>query len=587
MKAQIRLSATLFSATLALASPNPVAGLMDTISVFSFSQTGVGEAPDTQIVHVGAQMNIRTVSTWDNGGAKASDFNTDAFTIPAAHNIIAGGGITASIVFRNEALSDSAFMDWITRNASGDTVPYNSITVGARRGNIASPGFRAHILEHAKVQIDAGAPAIFFDEINAGFSGNTYNGNEGFDDYHLRAFNHWLVQKYPSYTKADFISHYSMSASNALDPSGDLDNLTTNFNYRTYLSSHGWASTPRSTSNPLQVEWGKPADNRMKLTSTDFIETSTTNWWKEIVDSTRSYSRTKYNREILITSNGIEPFVDFNTIGMYEYNTDNNGSEAAYVPVNGTDFDGTRSLQTIFRNLRKENVSVAGNVPAVLFIDWPTTFMIRYYAFTPTRKMDYWRVVGAEAYSNGLFPAFHLRTSMPGDPTAVDMGIIDSLKNLAAYYRSHQTLYQGLVWDSLTAQVSATTVAVSSAGQPSTSRTHVFLVNHNDNHGIVIQKNLTVTLPFSKSPAGVTLYSPDEANARNLPFTYANGTLSISLDQLLYSAVIVIDTDPALVRTLEARTEQNTSFAVHGEILFRAGNAPLWIARDRDVKGRR
>jgi hypothetical protein len=211
--------------------------------------------------------------------------------------------------------------------------------------------------------------------------------------------------------------------------------------------------------------------------------------------------------------------------------------------------------------------------------------MNHYYAFTATRKMDYWRIFGAEAYANGLFPAFHLRTTMPGDPTATSMGILDSLQQLVAYYRSHQGLFQGLVWDSLTAQVSATNVSVSTAQQGSTGRTEIFLVNHNDNHGIKAQQGLTVTIPMPQSPAGVTLYAPDQA-AGNPTFTYANGTVTIQVNQLLYSATLVIDSNPALVQVRSSLNPHTTSPA-GAWILWKDGLAPAWSSQGRDLKGRR
>jgi hypothetical protein len=234
-----------------------------------------------------------------------------------------------------------------------------------------------------------------------------------------------------------------MDSSNVLDPGKPLGDLESNFNYRTYLKKNGWNTSPFSSANPLVKVWGTSTSNRPEINRTTFIQKYTIDvYWKEIVTAVRDYARHTYMKEILITSNGTISLVNFNFVGLYNYNIDNNGSEAQYVPATNAHLDGKVSLSSVFRTLYHRNESIAGNVPCVLFIDWPTAMMSSYYGFTPSEKMDYWRIYAAEAYAHGLFFSFHFKTAIYGDPTAADAGIFDSLVNYTEFYKSHRELFE-------------------------------------------------------------------------------------------------------------------------------------------------
>jgi len=45
-------------------------------------------------------------------------------------------------------------------------------------------------------------------------------------------------------------------------------------------------------------------------------------YWKATVDELRAYARRTAGRRILISSNGLLPYVDFNSVGMYPWNPD-------------------------------------------------------------------------------------------------------------------------------------------------------------------------------------------------------------------------------------------------------------------------
>jgi hypothetical protein len=526
----------------------PVAGSMDGVSVFSFSQSGLSDPLDTQIVQAKADLNIRTFNAWANG-LKVSEYNPQHLTAKAA-GTIPTGGLSATVVFRSEAPSDSAYLDWISRDANGDTVPHDEIVPGAHRGSLASAGFRRHLMELVKTQIDFGTYGIFFDEVDGGFNGGSkwnYNGNEGFDDHHLKEFNVWLANRFPSYSKSDFVKAFGMPATNALDPSKPLDDLVGNFNYRTYLQTKGWSDYPNRSNNPLAALYGSPVGNRMVLHATNFLDSSNTAHWREIVEATRDYARSK-GREILVTSNGIEPFVDFNSYGLYKYNKDgHDGSEVVYVPVSGAELDAKVSLLDAFQTLRRRSKVQSGDAPLAVFLDWPCLFMDSYYALSPRRKMDYWRVYGAEAYAAGIFFAFHLRTAMPQDPSATKSGILDSLTRTIAFYRGNGRLFHGLEWDLADVQTNSDKVVSTRAWQGSSRTWIVHLVNHDDRDGLVAKRSLEVSLPLDSAPASVTKVTPDEGLTppRPVPFSHANGLLTATVDSLVSSAILEIRMGPS------------------------------------------
>jgi len=523
-------------------SPYPVPGLMNKYTVFGFSQYWLNTA-DTQVYHLSPDMVIRAWAQWDRDGLFPGDYSFPIVSTYHNNNIAFIGGLTATVYFYDEATDSAQFKDMVTRDASNNLVPHNNIVSGAFRGNIANPAYRQYLINIAKIQIDGGVNGLFFDEVLSGYDGATYNGNEGFDDYTLADFNAYLAAKFPSYTQSDWINTFGMTATNFIDTSKPLNDLSNNFNYRTYLQTNGWQSNPLTPSNPLSVQWGQVLDNRADTISNTFLAQYTTKYWRDIVTQVRQYARTTYNKEIFITSNGLLPYVDFNSVGMYDYNQDNNGSQANYVPVSGSNLDGTYSLQAVYRSLYQRSQNLAGTAPVVLFIDWPTTMMSNYSNFPLNQKQDYWQIYAAEAYANGLFPSFHLRTSIPGDPTAASEGVLDFLTSYSAFYKTDSSFYHTNQIFSKIATVSIPQINSSVMLQPSYSRYSIHLVNHNYviGTGISTQSNFTVSIPLDSVPKTIYVKSPDYSGYKLLTSTYNGSTLTINVDNLKYYDIIILD----------------------------------------------
>jgi hypothetical protein len=517
-------------------------------TVFALSQSEVG-AEDPQVYALQPDVNIRAFQKWSTSGDAAADY--DFAQIGRYHSggtALIGGG-TASVIFRGEFASQAAFDDLSTWDAAGQPVPHDEVVSGARRGSIFNPAFRQGILDWAKLQIDGGVDGLFFDEVNGGFSGGQihgYNGNEGFEDDALADFNRYLLAKYPSYGSSDWKSRFGMTDANLLRREISADDLTGNFNYRAYLQAHGWAgsdaaSSPLTSANPLAGEWGTVVGNRMYADDGSFTATYVWKYWQEMVTELRAYASAA-GRTIWITSNGVEPYVDLNCVGMYPWNNDEQTADdrgADYVPMVNGHLNGAKSLQANYRYLKSLSAQISGDVPVVVFIDWPTDMMTAYLNLPLAEKQDYWRIFGAEAYANGLFPAFHLKDTV-GSPTAEQQGMLPFFQAYTQFYKDHRDLYRDAAIVASTVTVSVVNVSASLLAPASGGRV-LHLVNHAYDQGITAQSGFTVKVPLAAAPSGITVVSPDFTGTKQVAFSYGNGQATLTMDQLRYYDVVVIE----------------------------------------------
>lgn len=381
----------------------------------------------------------------------------------------------------------------------------------------------------AKIQVDGGVDGVTFDEVNGGFSGGQkygFNGNEGFDDYTIADFNRYLLAKYPGYTAADWQARFGMAQA----PPG--------FDYRAYLRAHGWNLDPLNAANPLAAEWGRVTAKRMYAGDASFTATYLRKYWRGLVTELRSCAR----RKILISSNGLLPYVDFNSVGMYPWNPDEQTPDyrgADYVPVVDGHLNGAKSLQANYRYLAETGAQIAGDVPVVVFIDWPNDMMTNYLRLPLAEKQDYWRIFGAEAYPNGIFPAFHLKDTV-GDPTAEESGILDFFGAYTQFYKDHRALFRANHTDTRPVRVDAPAVAASLLVQPGTGGRTLHLVNHNYAGGIVPQAGVTVAADLPSCPRRVTMVSPDFTGSRTPSSSCRHGKLTVTVDRLDYYDVLVL-----------------------------------------------
>jgi hypothetical protein len=509
-------------------------------TVFAFSQEAdMLGAGDPQVFEVAPNVVPRAWAKWDTDGTLASQYN---FNYPAqaeAAGIVFIGGTTATVLYQDEFSTTAQFNAVVSCNAQGQPVLHSS-PLNFYRGSMASPTYRQYIIGIGEIQIDGGADGVFFDEVSGSYQGGAYDNNEGFDDADVADFGGFLCAKYPNLTAAQWQSQFGVMAADNLNCSASAALRGRTFAYRSYLARNGWQSRPLSSSNPLAAEWGvmggDPKDGTFTNTYLNLV------YWQDIVLTLRNYARQKYGREIYITSNGIYPFVDFQAVGLYDYNDNGpGGTNQDFCPLTGSgDLDGTQSLMPSFLYVGQRSASVTGrSVLVSAFIDWPTGNMSRYLALPTTEQQDYWRMYLPEAYAAGVRLSMHLLDAV-GDPTATQLGLMPFFDQTSAFYKlpAHAALYENA--QNLTGTVTASVPMIATnLTQLGDGRTVAHLINHNYAKGFEAQTGVVVTFPVANAPTTVTLVSPDASGDTSIPFTYANGQVQVMVPQLVAYVALV------------------------------------------------
>jgi hypothetical protein len=496
-------------------------------------------AGDSQVFQMAPNVVPRAWARWDTGGVLASQYN---FGYPAQAKkagIVFIGGTTATALFKDEFPVPAQFNAVVSCNAQGQPVQ-RTAPPNFYRGSMASSAYRQYIIGIGEIQIDGGVDGLFFDEVNGSYQGATFNNNEGFDDADIADFGGFLCAKYPNLTAAQWQSQFGVTAADNLNWSASATVRGRAFNYRGYLARNGWQTDPLTSSNPLAAEWGvmdgQPQNGTFTNTYLYLV------YWQDIVLTLRNYARQKYGREIYITSNGIYPFVDFQAIGLFDYNSNGpGGTNQDFCPLTGSgDLDGTQSLMPSFLYMQQQSASVTGrSVLVSVFVDWPSGPMSRYLSLRTSEQQDYWRMYVPEAYATGVHFSMHLLDTV-GDPTATQLGLMPLFEQTAAFYKipAHAALYESP--QNLTGAV---TVSVPNIATNLTrlgdGRTIAHLINHNYVQGFQEQDGVVVAFPVAKAPGSVTLVSPDYAADTPVSFTYSGGRVHMTIPQLIsYVAVV-------------------------------------------------
>jgi hypothetical protein len=499
---------------------------------------------DPQVLALVPDIVPRAWSQWDRGGLAAADYAFPYMRSCQAQGITFVGGLTASVLFMDE-MSASDFDDDVGRDALDNQVPHPEITPRAYRGALASPGFRRFLIGIAELQIDNGVDGLFFDEVNSSYIGASFDGDEGFDDHDVADFGRYLCRTRGSDPGAS--SAFGFAPSDHFDCSSPDPGAA--FDYRGYLARLGFSGTPLRAANPLSGAWGTTVQNRPNPSAGTFLETyPSLIYWQQIVTTVRNYARSQYGKEVLVTSNGIFPFVDFQSVGLYDYNPDGPPPLGFdYAPLVGTapdvHFNGSVSFMPAFASLKAKSEAVTAfvggsPVPVLLFLDWPTPSINRYYAMPTTERQDYIRVVLAEAYAYGEMFALPLATTTDSN-TATALGMMDFFRSMRAFYGAHAALFHGARDMTTAVTVSAPSIA-SHVTMLADGRTLVHLVNHNYAAGFIAQSNVTVTLPRVQAPASVTLVSPDLPADQPGMFTFGAGQLVVTVGTVQSSVVVVV-----------------------------------------------
>ncbi len=532
--------------------------------VFALSQVEA-DGEDSQLYFLRPDVSVRSWMKWEAKGLRASDYNHQH--IQRCHDDSIGfmGGGTATIISVAEPID---MEDFATRNAEGHLITppyYIERSPGLRRASLANPAYRKYVVDYFSRQIDLGVDGVSFDEVY-GYYGKIrlkwpwqrklphrryldvgpvtvyFDHDEGFDDYFIADFNRYLINKYPSYSTDDWIRTFGMTRDNVVRPDIPYYDLNDNFNYRRYLLEHGFAKDPHNPRNPLAKEWGHPRMNRPDVASESFMEKYLKLYWKEMVVAVRTYAREKYHREIWVSANGIYPYTDFNSLGIMGYDGDYEPTEGLeYLPRKGRHLDGAVSLKKVYLQLREWSRRMSGDVPLVLFIDFPTPLANAYYALPRREKMDFWRIYGAEMYACGIFPAYMLRTPMRGDPTAEESGVLSFLRTDSSFYRDHRDFYLGVAQTDKAPSISARNIEYNVTYQEGRRRYLVHLINHNYDRGILPVTDFTISMEMKEPPSSVLLYRPLGPAAETPTARYEGDRVTVEVPRIDNYAVIALE----------------------------------------------
>lgn len=533
-----------------LVDKNTGKGIAD-CTVFAFGQTNLLD--DSQQVYVlKPDINVRSVNKWGLSGKYPADYNFNVIRKYHYLGILFTGGITTAIQ-KQEFKDDKEFMDMATRDANGELVSWSQfIGPDMYRGALANPKYRAYLIETCKILIDAGADAIHFDEPNSSYLGGpakNWSGNEGFDDYSISDFNRYLMEKYPDYTDADWKSKFNMTDDNIIKRDAAADDLSKNFNYRKYLQKHGWTGskwgvdTVFEAANPLAKEWGKQTGNREYQDGT-FTSTYIKKYLGEIFGAARAYAEEKHGKKLLVTTNGIAPGVDFNSLGIYLPNPDNEPNDwkgLTYVPIKDNRLLGSVAEMDNYKKMYGRSRETSGDVPLVFFLDFPNEVINGYYGLLQEQKKDFWRIYAAEAYAAGCYYAFHLSTPMDGEPTAQESGVLDFFKDYAKFYRDNSQYYHGNAYADNAAKVENKKVSFNLMKQEKQGRMNLHVINHNYTDKIIPQKDIKAEIEMKERPKKAYMISPDFEGEKDVDFTYEDGRANFRINSLEYYDVIVFE----------------------------------------------
>lgn len=514
--------------------------------VFAMSQYPVGVA-DPQVLELAPDVVVRGWSTWDTDGFSPGKYDTAYLEACHGANIRFIGGANLAALFEDQFPDPwnpkDTFMDFATRDARNALVSHDAdVSPNLYWATLANPKVRARALQIAEMQIDLGVDGVQLVGLDSDFDGFQYDGDEGYDDYHLADFNAFLLAKYP--TETDFAARFSMTPPNVLRRDREPGDFDGNFDYRAYLYDLGVSAAPASPDNPLANEWGTAVGGRAATDPQSFRETAGPYvYWRQIADELHAYAQA-HGRDVFVNATGVYPSVDFQAVGLFPNAVDGpNGETVAYVPVTADGhLDGAVSLAPAFAGIRARAEALSPGAPVVVFLDadWP-----HYDGLSAGELQDYWRLYTAEAYASGLFFAFNLYS--PGDPrqTATGAGLMPLYQRLAAFYRAHADLYRGIVPSAgAPGAVPDATVTLADQLDPANasraSRRIVHVVNHQYQAGIVTRTGVPLTISSSGPPAAVTLASPDGAGDAPLSFSYAAGQIAVTLPSLAAYDVVVI-----------------------------------------------
>ncbi len=483
--------------------------------------------------------------------------------------ILLQGGITLAALYPGEnGMDEATFRDFSCHGTDGQ--PFHcryADSGGWYHLSLYNPKVIDTLKREVRLQIDAGAIGIWYDEIEGYYD---WNPTEGYDPYACAAFRDWLIRKYCAGQNWDeddprWLSQFG------IDLSKHGGSMRT-FDYLRHLqTSPGKDGTPLATnpsqghprawatsSNPLFREWGFAWDR--KAQGTFRFDTVAAIFLNLLADADR-YAREKYGRTLLST---------------YNHNGTARPGVAFLQPHNGAQptlrknrLDGRASYLDYYEKLIADAAEICPGQPVVFFVDWPGE-TDRLTALPRSDQTHFFATYIPEAYAAGGEFALPLRGYRY---LSAHQGTLAYLARLADFYRdfapwlrgSRATPVQPDVQDRLTVRARS-----SGAG------TAVHIINHAFSVSDVWplpHTNLCVTLPWAgPSPASAFAVSPDFPEQRPVKVRLKDGSLTLDVGTVTCSALVLLPSGNSL-RPVEGS-------AAHGTHILDPQGRALAVARN-------
>jgi hypothetical protein len=505
----------------------------------------------------------------------------------AERGILLQGGITLAAVYPGEnGMDDAAFRDFATHGTDGR--PYHVNHYGGDGWyhlSLYNPKVVDYLKREARLQLDAGAAGIWYDEIEGYYD---WNPTEGYDPYACAAFRDWLIHKYcdgqgwrdddprwqtqfgidlakhgGSIRSFDYLLHLRTT------PGKDGKPLADN-------PPQGWPKNWAASPNPLYREWGYAWDR--KAAGTFRFDTVSAIFADILADADR-YARERHGRTLVNTYNHngtARPGVAF----LQPHN-------GAQPPLRKGRLDGRVSYLAYYEGAIADAAEICPDQPVVFFVDWPGE-TDRLTALPRADQTHFFSIYLPESYAAGGEFALPLRGY---SYVAARQGTLAYLARMADFYREHAPFLR-----QSGARVSSPVMRVDGQSpisnlksqitnlpsltlrvRASSAGTAVHLVNHAFSTRDVWPQprtNLTVAIPWDGSPTRPTAFavSPDFPEQRPVPCTLKDGTLTLDVDTVTCSALVLLP-EPGTLRPV-------TGTAASGAHLLDPQGRALAVARD-------
>lgn len=551
---------------------------LDDVRVFAVYEPVFTQQDVTLLTRVQPDFICRGWFKWHN----TPDWQRYAPLAQACANngILLQGGITIAAVYPGEnGMDDATFRDFATHGTDGQPFHVRSETPGGGWYHLSlyNPKVIEYLKRESRLQIDAGAIGIWYDEIEGYYD---WNPTEGYDPYACAAFRDWLIRKYcdaQGWRDDDPRWHTRFGIDLAKH-----NNSIRSFDYLRHLqttpgkngkplSDNPAQGHPRAwatSANPLYREWGFAWDRKAAGT---FRFDTVAAFFADLLADAEHHARERHGRTLINTYNHngtARPGVAF----LQPHH-------GAQPPLRKNRLDGRASYLDYYEGVIADVVEIVPGQPVVFFVDWPGE-TDRLVALPRSDQTHFFSLYIPEAYAAGGEFALPLRGY---SYLATRQGTLAYLARMADFYREHAPFLRGSQPTPVQPEAPerlTLRVRTSPAG------TAVHLVNHAFSTRDIWplpRTNLCVTVPWPH-PAPTTAFavSPDFPEQRPVAFSLKDGSLALEVGTLTSSAIILMP-NPGTLRPVTGRAADGTHIlAPQGRALAIARNDrfTLWLSPD-------